>query len=83
MNNLLYPAADFDDVFGEMVKGHGLFGKFQSAHEAHSVIREEVEELWDIVKATKTRGFDDQNGARKELIQIMACCARALQYFDL
>lgn len=43
-----------------------------SAHEQHSVIREELEELWDHVRADTGTGAE----ARKEAIQIAAMAVR-------
>lgn len=47
--------SDFDkvmcDVIAEVDRAERKFPGFNSAHEGHSVLREEVEELWDHVKA--------------------------------
>lgn len=49
-------------------------GKFHNAHEGHSVIAEEFDELWDEVKADMAY---DQGGL-KEAIQTGAMCVRFL-----
>lgn len=40
-----------NDVIGELSKAEAKHPPFNSAHEGHSVIREELDELWDHVKA--------------------------------
>ena len=62
--------------------------KFSSPHEAYAVLREELEEFWDVVKSGV---IDEQPGepatirhcpaAQKELIQVAAMCLRALEDF--
>ena len=50
--------------------------KFASAHEAHSVILEEVEEFWEIVKMKKC--VRDPEKMRKELVQVTAMAVKAI-----
>lgn len=45
---------------------------FHSGHEGYAVIKEELEELWDAVKA------DDSAQARREVVQIAAMALRYL-----
>lgn len=56
------------EVRVELEKAIKKHGGMCSAHEGHSVIREELDELWDEVKAD--RGYQDS--ARKEAIQVAA-----------
>lgn len=59
-----------DDVLAairaEALHAMAKHSPMNSAHEGHSVIREELDELWDHVKADT--GYSDD--ARKEAIQI-------------
>lgn len=52
------------ELYKAMTKHPGM----HSAHEGHSVIREELEELWDHVRADTGKSAD----ARKEAMQIAA-----------
>lgn len=57
-------------VRAEVLRAQAKHPKMNSPHEGHSVIREELEELWDHVKADTGQTPD----ARKEAIQV-ACTA--------
>lgn len=48
--------------------------KFNSAHEAFSVLAEEVDELWDHVKTNQKRR--DIEAMRKECVQVAAMAMR-------
>jgi len=53
-----------------------------SAHEAYSVILEELEEFWDEVKLNPKKLAPEEQAARRrrmqnELLQIAAMCVRA------
>lgn len=61
----------------EMVEAEEKFGPFHSSHEGHSVLREEVEELWEHVRANTGR----TEAAKKEAIQVAAMAVRYI--FDL
>lgn len=56
------------DAFSELLRAEKEFPGFNSAHEGHSVLREELEELWDHVKADT--GYSEL--AYKEAIQVAA-----------
>ena len=57
-------------VRAEVARAMAKHPPMNSAHEGHSVIREELEELWDHVKADT----GSSNDAHKEAIQV-ACTA--------
>lgn len=40
----------FDDVVAELARARAKYPNFHSSHEGHSLIREELEELWNLVK---------------------------------
>jgi hypothetical protein len=52
------------------------FPAFHSAHEGYAVLLEEVDELWDHVKASPTKR--DREAMRKEAIQVAAMAVRFL-----
>lgn len=64
------------DVIHEADRAMEIHGAFHSAHEGHSVLREEFEELWDHVKADT--GYTD--AAYKEAMQV---AATAIKYMVL
>lgn len=66
-----------DEVNKELTRAVLKFGPFVSPHEAHSVIREEMEELWDEIKKNKGR----EQPAFDEAIQLAAMAVRYV--FDL
>ena len=61
-----------ESVFQEVSRAESKFPPFNSAHEGHSVLREEVEELWDHVK--EDTGYSVE--AEKEAIQVAAMAIR-------
>lgn len=70
-------------VLEELARARGKFPKFASPHEGHSILREEVEELWALVKAYKgaaTMGLLRED-MREECLQIAAMAVRF--YVDL
>lgn len=62
-----------DDVGDELARGMKKFPENKhSAHHAHSVIREEFEELWEHVRADTGASPE----ARKEAVQLAAMAVR-------
>jgi hypothetical protein len=55
-----------------MVSSVKQHGNYQSRHEAYAVILEELDELWDDIKA------DEKDNGCKEALQV---AATALRYF--
>lgn len=61
----------------ELVRARKKHGPMNSLHEAHSVILEELDEVWDeIKKKTKAR---DLNHLLKELVQVAAMCQKTAE----
>lgn len=60
------------EVKKEVAKAAKQHPPYNSPHEGHSVIREELDELWDHVRADTGRS----GAARKEAIQIAATAIR-------
>lgn len=58
------------DVLEEVLRAEAKFPAFNSAHEGHSVLREEVEELWDHVKANT--GYSPEAYTEAKQIAAMA-----------
>lgn len=63
-------------VRDELVSATEKFGPFASAHEGFAIIREEVDELWDEIKADKVPGA--RGRMRREALQVAAMGARFL-----
>ena len=61
-------------VGNEVLLAQHRFAPFASPHEAWAVIREEVDELWERVKANDGRGTE----ARDEATQVAAMAVRYL-----
>lgn len=59
-------------ALGELLQAMQRFGPMNSAHEGWAVIREEVDELWEAVKANDGYGDD----ARNEALQVAAMAMR-------
>lgn len=66
--------AIFEDIDDELVGALSKFPAFNSAHEGFSVLKEEVDELWDEVKAKQ--GARDIAKLRKEAVQVAAMAVR-------
>ena len=56
----------------EFVNATSKFGSFHNTHEGYAVLKEEVDELWDEVKANNTKGACD------EAVQVGAMALRFL-----
>lgn len=65
----------------ELSKARAAHGSFPSYHHFASVIREEFEEFWDIVKMKSEKR--DGAAALKELVQIASSCRRAAEDLKL
>jgi RNAse (barnase) inhibitor barstar len=68
------------EIQKEILKAEDLYGNFNSTHEAYAVLKEEVDELWDIVKKNTERTYGLPEWKVKalvpELIQIAAIAIR-------
>ena len=58
----------------ELVRAQDLFPAFHGPHEGYAVILEELDELWQEVKASKPGA--DRSAMRKEAIQVAAMALR-------
>ena len=61
----------------EYYRSNDLYPMFHSTHEGYAVIKEEVDELWDFIKASKSVKASPEQ--REEIIQIMAMCIKFLE----
>lgn len=59
-------------VRDELIRATERFGPMASAHEGYAVILEELDEMWDEVKANSTKR------AREEAVQVAAMATRFL-----
>ena len=69
-------------VSAEVARARTLYPSFHSGHEGYAVIREELDELWDEVKASK--GLMQSELAGLEAVQVAAMALRfALDLCDV
>ncbi len=61
-------------LFAEIERGREKYGLYNSPHEAHSVIEEEFDELWDEIK--KKQSEYDYSAIVKESIHVAATALR-------
>ncbi len=61
-------------VYRELESAVSKHGRFNSAHEGFAVLKEEVDELWDIVKQKQNER--DLGKMQKEAVQIAAMAYR-------
>lgn len=66
----------------EAERGLKLYGPFTSCHEGISVIQEEFEELWDLVKANKGALPHDTHMAERMREEAIQLAATAVKYVD-
>lgn len=64
----------FADVRKEVEKAVDRYEPMRSAHEGHSILREEVEELWEHVK--RRQGWRSIDEMRHEAVQVAAMAIR-------
>ena len=63
-------------IESEVKRASELYPKFHSNHEGYAVIKEEVDELWDEIK--KSKSITGNEKMQSELIQVAAMCVRFL-----
>lgn len=76
LNLMPYEQEAIQKVIDEYVRAVKTFGAFKSAHEGYGVLLEEVDELWDEVKAKQ--GKRRQKNLEKEATQVAAMGLRFL-----
>lgn len=59
-------------IIRELERAESKFGPFHNTHEGYAVLLEEVDELWDAIKA------NDKEHAKKEAVQVAAMALRFL-----
>ena len=60
-----------EEVFQEFMRATNKFGSFHNSHEGFAVLLEEVDELWDCVKANC-----DKSILQEEAVQVAAMAVR-------
>lgn len=73
-NKYLSSVSIIELVHKELLKATEKFDSFNSAHEAYSVILEELDELWEEIKKKKENRSKEK--LRKEAIQVAAMAVR-------
>jgi hypothetical protein len=71
MNNI---DRTLNQVKSEYISASEKYPEFHSTHEGYAVIAEEIDELWDLVRANK--GINGNDEFKKECIQIAAMAIR-------
>lgn len=64
------------EVEDELSRARATHNNMRSAHEAYSVILEELDEFWEEVR--RKRDLRSKHAMRRELIQTAAMCVRAI-----
>ncbi len=67
----------YQEIENELKSARSKFHSFHSNHEGIAVIQEEVDELWDLIKSSKSVRADDR--MQKECIQIAAMAIRFIE----
>lgn len=65
------------DISDEVDRAQAKYPTFASSHEGYAVILEELDELWDLVKANK--GVKGSPEMTQECIQIAAMAVRFIE----
>jgi hypothetical protein len=65
------------EILTEYELASSKYPQFHSTHEGYAVIKEELDELWDMAKANK--GLSGNSEMRKEAIQIAAMAMRFIK----
>jgi hypothetical protein len=63
-----------DEMLDELERATNTYGAFRNGHEGYGVILEELDELWDEVKASKGSRYDLR--VREEAVQVAAMAMR-------
>ena len=63
------------EMFNELADAMDKHGAYKSFHDGYANIKEELEELWELVKASKPDGADIKS-MRKEALQIAVTAIR-------
>lgn len=67
----------FNEIEQEYKNASNKYPPFHSTHEGYAVIKEELDELWELVKANK--GINGHGDMGKECIQIAAMAIRFIK----
>lgn len=70
------------DVLEELWSARKTFPRFHSPHEGYAILREEVDELWEAVRAHKggiRASADSKARMRAEAVQVAAMALRFIQ----
>jgi hypothetical protein len=70
------------DVLRELRRAREKFPNFNSPHEGYAIVHEEMDELWEVVKAHKggvKPVAEDRDRMRSECVQIAAMALRFIE----
>lgn len=70
-----------DEIEEEYYNAKEKFKPFHNLHEAYAIIKEELDEFWDVVKLNQKKNPDRVCRARQEAKQIAAMCLGVLYEF--
>ena len=74
----------YNDVMTELDKAELKYPQFHSLHEGYAVLKEEVDELWDMVKTSKKLHLHNETSTynaqmKSEAIQVAAMAIRFIK----
>jgi len=61
-----------EEIRDEYIKAKRKFLPFYNLHEAYAIIKEELDEFWEVVRLNQSKNPDRIKKAREEAIQIAA-----------
>ena len=64
------------DVLKELDSAMNRYPAFNSRHEGYAILKEEFDEVWDLIKINHTKNPECRNEMRKEAIQVAAMAIR-------
>ena len=67
----------FKEIKTEIKSARTKYHSFHSLHEGYAVLLEEIDELWDCIKANKSIRADEK--MKKECVQIAAMAIRFIE----
>lgn len=64
------------DIIKELDSAMNKHPSFNSRHEGYAILKEELDEVWDLIKINHTKNPECREEMRKEAIQVAAMAIR-------